>query len=78
MSNVNEVNSLGKVVQLDDGGAQSHLDKMALDTVEETLNHMLDAEADAMCGAQRYERSLIVSIPAQAVMSGSFIAGLVK
>jgi transposase-like protein len=26
-------------------------------TVEETLNAMLDAEADAMCGAQRYERS---------------------
>ena len=24
-------------------------------TVEETLNAMLDAEADTMCGAQRYE-----------------------
>jgi len=27
-------------------------------SVEETLNAMLDAEADALCGAQRYERSL--------------------
>jgi putative transposase len=25
--------------------------------VEETLNAILDAQADAMCGAQRYERS---------------------
>ncbi len=27
------------------------------DSVEETLNSLLDAEADALCGAQRYERS---------------------
>ena len=26
-------------------------------TVEETLNTMLDAEADQLCGAARYERS---------------------
>ena len=26
-------------------------------TVEETLNAMLDAEADQLCGAGRYERS---------------------
>ena len=26
-------------------------------SVEETLNAMLDAEADAQCGAKRYERS---------------------
>ena len=34
-----------------------HLDKMVRGTVEETLNALLDAEADAMCNAQRYERS---------------------
>ena len=27
------------------------------DTVEETLNSLLDAEADRLCGAERYERS---------------------
>jgi transposase-like protein len=30
---------------------------MVRTTVEETLNAMLDAEADQLCGAQRYERS---------------------
>ena len=30
---------------------------MVRGTVEETLNAMLDAEADRLCNAQRYERS---------------------
>jgi putative transposase len=30
---------------------------MVRETVEETLNAMLDAEADRLCGAGRYERS---------------------
>ena len=30
---------------------------MVRGTVEEALNAMLDAEADALCGAARYERS---------------------
>ena len=30
---------------------------MVRGTVEETLNAMLDAEADRLCGAGRYERS---------------------
>jgi len=30
---------------------------MVRGTVEETLNAMLDAEADWLCGAGRYERS---------------------
>jgi putative transposase len=30
---------------------------MVRGTVEETLNAMLDAEADEMCNAQRYEHS---------------------
>ena len=30
---------------------------MVRGTVEETLNAMLDAEADQLCGAGRYERS---------------------
>ena len=36
---------------------QDHLGELVRGTVEETLNAMLDAEADALCGAQRYERS---------------------
>lgn len=48
---------LGKVVHIDEGRIQDHLGELVRGTVEETLNTMLDAEADAMCGASRYERS---------------------
>jgi putative transposase len=57
MSNNNESTSLGKVVQINNARIQDHLGELVRGTVEETLNAMLDAEADAMCGAQRYERS---------------------
>jgi putative transposase len=36
---------------------RDHLGEMVRGTVEETLNAMLDAEADQLCGAGRYERS---------------------
>ncbi len=57
MKNNNETKALGKVVQIDEARIQDHLGELVRGTVEETLNAMLDAEADAMCGAQRYERS---------------------
>ena len=34
-----------------------HLGELVRGTVEETLNAMLDAEADELCGAGRYQRS---------------------
>ena len=52
-----ELRDLGKVVQIDDERIQNHLDRVVRGTVEETLNALLDAEADRMCNAQRYERS---------------------
>lgn len=52
-----DTKTLGKVVQIDEARIQDHLGELVRGTVEETLNAMLDAEADAMCGAQRYERS---------------------
>ena len=57
MKNNNETKALGKVVQIDEAKIQDHLGELVRGTVEETLNAMLDAEADAMCGAQRYERN---------------------
>ena len=57
MDNDSESRTLGKVVQIDDARIQDHLGELVRGTVEQTLNAMLDAEADAMCGAQRYERS---------------------
>src|SRR5271167_184008 len=48
---------LGGVVRLDDGRIQAHLDEVVRSTVEETLNALLDAEADHLCGARKYERT---------------------
>src|SRR5262249_13393576 len=36
---------------------KSHLERVVRGSVEETLNALLDAEADRLCNAQRYERS---------------------
>jgi putative transposase len=52
-----EVKVLGSVVQIDEGKIQAHLDEVVRSTVEETLNGLMDAEADHLCGARRYERS---------------------
>ena len=48
---------LGKVIRIDESEIRGHLDEMVRGTVEETLNALLDAEADELCRAQRYERS---------------------
>ena len=48
---------VGPVVQIDEGRIQAHLDEVVRSTVEETLNALLDAEADRLCGARKYERS---------------------
>ncbi len=52
-----DTKELNKVVSIDDSRIKNHLDGLVRSSVEETLNSMLDAEADAMCNAQRYERS---------------------
>ena len=49
--------ALGKVIRIDESEIRGHLDKLVRNSVEETLNALLDAEADEMCRAQRYERS---------------------
>src|SRR5262249_8427821 len=50
-------NLLNHVITIDDERIKSHLDRVVRGTVEETLNALLDAEADRLCNAQRYERS---------------------
>lgn len=47
----------GPVVQIDEGRIQAHLSEVVRTTVEETLNALLDAEADQLCGARKYERT---------------------
>src|SRR6476661_1840574 len=53
----NTPTALSNVVTIDDEGIKNHLDQVVRDTVEETLNGLLDAEADRLCNAQRYERT---------------------
>jgi transposase-like protein len=48
---------LGPVVKIDEGRIREHLDEVVRSTVEETLNALLDAEADHLCGARKYERT---------------------
>ena len=48
---------LGKVIQIDEAKVRDHLSEMVRGSVEDTLNTMLDAEADRLLQAKRYERS---------------------
>jgi putative transposase len=47
-----------EVIKIDEGKVRQHLDEVVRQSVEETLNRLLDAEADELCGAKRYERSV--------------------
>jgi Transposase and inactivated derivatives len=49
--------TMGEVIQIDEARIRDHLGEMVRGTVEEALNAMLDAEADRLCGAGKYERS---------------------
>ena len=48
---------LGRIVQIDEGKIQDHVSEVVRGTVEQTLNAMLDAEADRLCNASKYSRS---------------------
>ena len=43
-----------KIIHIDENLVQSQLKEVVRGTVEETLNAMLDAEADRLCNAERY------------------------
>jgi hypothetical protein len=59
-----EVAKPSQVIQIDEGKIQEHLGEVR-GTVEETLNAMLDAEADRLCRAERYERTEARTSPPQ-------------
>jgi putative transposase len=44
-------------LQVDETRLKGHVDEVVRSSVEETLNGLLDAEADQICRAQRYEHS---------------------
>jgi putative transposase len=45
------------IIRLDEAQLREHLDRKITESVEETLNGLLDAEADRLCGARHYEHS---------------------
>lgn len=49
--------SAKQIVQVDEGAVRTQLKELVRGSVEETLNGLLDAEADRLCQAERYERN---------------------
>jgi putative transposase len=49
--------NLGKVIKIDETQIHEHLSDLVRGSVEEALNKLLDAEADQLCNAARYERT---------------------
>jgi transposase-like protein len=47
-----------EVIKIDEGKVRQHVEEVVRQSVEDTLNGLLDAEADELCGAKRYERSV--------------------
>ncbi len=46
-----------QIIRIEEEQLSRHLDKVVRGTVEETLNALLDEEADRLCQARRYERT---------------------
>jgi transposase-like protein len=60
MSSINDAckeDEIKNALKIDSDAVRSHLDELVRSTVEDTLNRLLDAEADQLCNAKRYERS---------------------
>ena len=49
--------NLSQVIRIDEAQIEHHLGEMVRSTVEQTLNGLLDAEADQLCNARRYEHT---------------------
>jgi transposase-like protein len=56
-TNQGEVPKLSQVIQIDEGTIQARLGEVVRSMVEEKLNVLLDAEADRLCRAERFERT---------------------
>jgi transposase-like protein len=47
----------GRIIQINEEGVREHLGEIVRGSVQETLNALLNEEADRLCNAGRYERS---------------------
>ncbi len=57
MDSVTGREAKGSVIRIDEEQIRGHVDAVVRSSVEETLNSLLEAEADQLTGAKRYERS---------------------
>jgi transposase-like protein len=57
VSDLNDGVKFSEVIRIDEGKVRQHVEEVVRSSVEETLNGLLEAEADDLCGAKRYERS---------------------
>ena len=57
MSEDRETSGLSNVVRIGDERIRDHLGQIVRGTVEDTLNALLEAEAERLCNAARYERT---------------------
>jgi putative transposase len=53
----NKEDKSDRIIHIEHEELNRHLDKIVRGTVEETLNALLDGEADQLCQATRYQRS---------------------
>jgi putative transposase len=57
MSEDDGLEAMGQAIQIDEARIRNRFGEMVRGAVEELLNALLDAEADRLCGAGRYERA---------------------
>jgi len=58
VSDLNEGVKFSEVIKVDETKVREHLEEVVRASVEQTLNGLLEAEADVLCGAKRYERNV--------------------
>ena len=58
VSDLNDGVKVLEVIKVDETKVREHLDEVVRASVEQTLNGLLEAEADVLCGAKRYERNV--------------------
>ena len=49
--------AISNVIKIDENQIRDHLDRLVRQSVEDTINELLNAEADALCHATRYQHS---------------------
>jgi hypothetical protein len=69
---------LNRVTKIDEAQIEDHLGRIVRSTVEETLNGMLDAEADRLCNAGDMNTVRIAPTRGPATTSGRFTRRLAR